>query len=111
MPGKSLTEIKAAELAEIRERMAAEKAERLLLDVRPHDLWWHLGRWTRRFTRIKKALSTLAAVITGVGAVLTAFNGIRTWITRRSVAPAEIPARSGERLGSDRVEKPVPPNP
>ena len=113
MSGKSLTEIKAAELAEVRERMAAEKAEqaeRLKLDVRPHGLWWHLGQWTRRFKRIKKALSALATAITAVGTVLAAVNGIRTWRTSRSVSPAELPAPSGgASLATDRVPKPTPP--
>ena len=112
MSGKSLTEIKAAELAEVRERMAAEKAEqaeRLKLDVRRHDLWWHLGQWTRRFKRVKKALSVLTAIVTGAGALLTAYSGVRTWFTRSSVAPAELPAKDGERLTVDRVPKPTPP--
>jgi hypothetical protein len=109
--GKSLTEIKAAELADVRQRMAVEKAEQLeraRLDVRPHDLWWHIGQWTRRFARIKKAVSALAAAITAVGAVLTAINGIRTWRTSRSVAPPEQPAPSGgASTALDRVEKPT----
>lgn len=112
MSGKSLTEIKAAELAEVRERMAAEKAERLRLDVRRHDLWWHLGQWTKRFKRVKKVLAGLAAVITAAASVLTAFNGFRTWRTSRSVAPAELPAPSGgASTALDRVEKPAPPKP
>ena len=111
MSGKSLTEIKAAELAEVRERMAAEKAERLRLDVRKHDLWWRLGQLTRRFKRIAKAISGVAAIVTAVGAVLTAINGVRSWRTARSVAPAEQPAKDGERLAVDRVPKPAPPKP
>lgn len=110
MNGKSLTEIKAAELAEVRERMAAEKAERQRFDVRPHDLWWHLGHWTRRFKRVKKALSALAAAVTAVGTVLTAYTGVRTWITRSSVTPAEVPAPSGgASTALDRIDKPKAP--
>ena len=99
MPGKSLTEIKAAELAEIRERMAAEKADRARLDVRPHGLWWHLGQWTRRFKRIKKALSALATAITAVGTVLAAVNGIQNPGARVAACPPPscLPRR-GERL-------------
>lgn len=112
MDQKSLTEIKAAELAEVRERMAAEKAERLRLDVRRHDIWWHLGQWTKRFKRLKKALATLAAVVTAIGGVLTSIQGVRAWITHRSVAPAELPAPSGgASTALDRVDKPLPPKP
>ncbi|HVZ88097.1 MAG TPA: hypothetical protein VHG72_14085 [Polyangia bacterium] len=124
MAGKSLTEIKEAELADARARMAAERlqraeirrarrkqeeaeeAERLLFDVHPHDFWWRIDEWTRRFKKLTKWLSALVGLIAVAGGVPVAIAGLRAWRARSSVAPADPAPHPGERLTTDRVQEP-----
>lgn len=110
MKGKSLTDLKEAELADVRARIAeqqAERSERFHFDLRPHDLWWRLGRWTKRFKKLKDALLALAGVIGGFAALLVAIQGLRNWRTTRSVGPAEQPPSNDvPSIFTDRVDQP-----
>ena len=106
MTGKSLTEIKEAELADARERMAADRSELLRFDLRPRGFWWHLDEWSRRFKKMTKWLSAFVGLVTVAAGVPVAIAGLRAWRTRNSVAPAELPPHPGERLATDRVQEP-----
>ncbi len=69
--------------------------------------WWRLSK--KRLDHWTERAKSLAAFGTAVGVLVTLSARAWHYIADRRVAPAELPAKDGERLAVDRVEKPKAP--
>lgn len=102
---------------------AREDVERGLVDPEAHAgellaggrwrglrAWFSRGLdlWTARFEKIGKWLKSIALVLGSAAAIV---GLIRSFRTRNSVGPAELPRGGGASTFVDRVDKPTPPKP